>query len=813
MNRASLKTILFFVCLLIATASNANAGDGSDNKAGAAPSPSALALEKQQPAKIGRFETKPVIDGKLDDEVWKQAVVLKDFLQIQPGDNIAPAHPTEVLLGTDGKYFYIGFKCFDQPDKVRATVPKRDNIFDDDYVGAYLDTFNDQRRAYVVFFNPGGIQADGIFTEDRGEDYSVDIVMESKGVVGPDGYTVEVAIPYKSLRYESGKDKFWGAHFFRRTKRDANELDSWMPVSRDRSGSLIQAGRLTGFEEISAEHTLEIIPSITISESGHRIAASSDGTTIDGSRILNKPLASDIGFSLKYTLTPTVTLDLAINPDFAQVEADQLVVTSNQRFPIFFPERRPFFLEGLDYFQTTMNVVNTRTIVDPDIAVKLTGKQGRNTFGLLLASDNAPGNYSDEERNDPNLLPSIARFLDKNSYVGVLRLKHDVGKESNIGFYATSYNFIERHNQVGGFDGKFRFNPKTYFSFQTVGTTTRGYFFDPNTGTSEYRTGNGVGYFWEVDHTDRKFGWNLNSVGRTQNYRANVGFTRRVNTNGNYFFMRLNTDPKPNSFLINVRGSNFIGVNYDWQGRLQNWNDEAQFQMNFKRETFVSVGYNRGHERIYEEEFGQKRSATFAGTFFGPDSERGTGNYNIFTYGGSTISKKLNFFAFMSMTHGEFDYDFGAGPKFPRVSPAALADPNAPLDPGPGRSFYLESTVTVQPIDKLRTTIAYTKSKLTRLDNDRVAFDDNIVSIRSTYQFTPFWFARVRVDFDSISSRMFGQYLLGWAPNPGTSFYVGYNDDLNRNGYNPITGAYEPGVRLNNRTFFVKMSYLFRKSL
>src|SRR5689334_9256833 len=222
--------------------------------------------EKSQPIRIARFEKRPVIDGKLDDEVWKQAIVLKDFYDIDPGDNVPAQKQTEVMLGYDPKFLYIGFRCYDESDKVRVTVARRDNIFSDDYVGFFLDTFNDQRKAFEAFFNPLGIQGDATFTEGRGEDFSVDVVMESKGVVDDKGWTVEVAIPFKSIRYTAGKGKLWGAHFFRRIKRLNNELDSWMPVSRSVANTLGQAGHLTGFEGISTERTFEIIPSLTISE-------------------------------------------------------------------------------------------------------------------------------------------------------------------------------------------------------------------------------------------------------------------------------------------------------------------------------------------------------------------------------------------------------------------------------------------------------------------------------------------------------------------------------------------------------------------
>jgi hypothetical protein len=807
--------VLMAVCLAgLALAAPARPAAASGGKGNPGDAPLAVPIEKQQPVRIGTFDAEPVIDGKLDDAVWKSATVLKDFFQIQPGDNIAPTQSTEVLVAHDAKHLYLAFHCHDtEASKVRATIPKRDQIFDDDYVGAYLDTFHDQRRAYAIFFNPLGVQADGIFTEDRGEDYSVDIVMESKGTVDEDGYTIEIAIPFKSLRYESGADKTWGLQLFRRIKRGNNELDSWMPISRSRSGTLNQAGQLSGFEGISTERTLEIIPSVTFSEAGHRIAASTDGSIVDTSRILNKPAAADLGLTLKYSITPTVTLDFAANPDFAQVEADALVVTANQRFPIFYEEKRPFFLEGIDIFQTQMNVLNTRRIVDPDVAVKLSGKEGRTTFGLLLASDNAPGNYSDEERGDPNLRPSIERYLDQNSTVGVLRLKRDVGAESSVGLMATTYNFVDRHNNVVSLDGRFKIDPKTVLNVQTVGTTTRGYFYDGDLRDSIYRTGNGVGYALSWDYTDRNFGYQVNAVGRTRDYLADVGFTRRVDTNRDEVFLRFSSDPKTNSNYLGHRAINISGVNYDWKGRLQNWDEEFQYRWNFKRDTFYAVGAMTGYERLFESEFRPYLPASYPSGFAGTDPERSTRKNQIYGYTGSTPTKQFSYFAFVAYTRGNFDLDFGGGPNFPRVSEAALANPAAAFDPGPGNELYIESTFSYQPTDALRASISYYKDRLTRQDTGLTAFDDNIFSLRTTYQFSRFTFVRARLDYDSLSSHVYGQYLFGWAPNPGTSFYVGYNDDHNLNGYSPFTGVHEPGLVLNGRTFFVKMSYLFRQSI
>ncbi|HEY0083349.1 MAG TPA: DUF5916 domain-containing protein, partial [Pyrinomonadaceae bacterium] len=684
-----------------------------------------------------------------------------------------------------------------------------------------------------------------------------------------DGYTVEVAIPFKSLRYEAGKGKLWGAHFFRRIKRFNNEFNSWVPLSRDVSGLLNQAGKLTGLEDISTERTLEIIPSFTLSETGKRVrtflptpfpGTGNGDLQLGPGRMLNQPVEFDFGVTSKFGLTPTITLDFAYNPDFAQVEADQTVVTANQRFPIFFEEKRPFFLEGKEIFDTSSNVVHTRAIVDPDYAVKLTGKRGRNTFGIILASDNGPGNFNDEEREDKALEAlrlrrprgadeseadynarlnqaqfveaNFARFVDKNAFIGVLRLKRDVGRESSLGMFATTYNFTEQHNQLFGIDGRFKLDPKTFTTFELIGSNSKNYFRNLATDQTTYRNRNGFAYNYLLDYTGRYFGYALSANGRTRDYRADVGFTRRTNTNNINYGFRLSTEPNPKAILTSFRFQNFTGFDYDWQGRSQSWVDGTNFDFNFAHQTFVRVGTNFGYERLVEEEFGPRRAAGRRGAFAGDDSERQTRQKTIFVHAERQFNKQFQSYFFIGTRRGIFDFDFGAGPDFPRVSPFAVArreaqaqgicdddDPkplpavclNA-LDPGSANGFDMEAGVTLQPTSALRTTFNYTKARLTRRDNGLVAFDDNIFALRSTYQFTRFLFARARIDYGTLSTSARGQFLFGWTPNPGTSFYVGYNDDLQRNGYNPFNSQLEPGLRRNGRTFFIKASYLFRRS-
>lgn len=822
--------LLSLFCLLLTTApAQTPASNGSSlpaapaaplNGSSAPPNPKYVA--KDAPARIPRFETPPVIDGQLSDAAWQQAAVFGDFVQTQPGDNVPPSSPVEVMMGYDKSHLYIAFNVKQDRSTVRATVARRDNIFNDDYVGMYLDTFNDGRQAYALFWNPLGIQADGTFTEGRGEDYSVDLVYESKGVLTPDGFTIEAAIPFKSLRYLAGKDKQWRIHIFRRAKYNNNELNSWMPNDRSRSGSLAQAGRLTGIENVETTRQLEIVPSVTLSETGRRTRFTFNNDP--AGRYVNDGVKADIGVTAKFSLTPQITLDMAYNPDFAQVEADAPVTTANQRFPIFYPEKRPFFLERIDIFQSPLNVVNTRSIIDPDIAAKLTGRKGKNTFGILYASDNGPGNFSKDERQDlllclrrqladPQVVCSNARFVDRNADIGVLRFKRDVGKENSLGMFATTYNFVDRHNNVGGLDGRFRFSKKLVSDFQVIATTSRRNFYDPDKDRVVYRTGNGVGYRAYVERAGRNLYMNYLIEGRSRDYRADVGFTPRTDTNYAGAFVQYKTDPNPKRTIIYKRFYNESNIRYDWKGRSQYAITNTQFQVALKKNTFISTNGQLGYERVFEHEFGPNRTPTRPGAFFGPSAERSARYKAHQVYFETQPNKQWFFSFFMDNTWGLMDYDLGAGPDFPRASFAAQTfGQDAPLDPGPGHQMWIDGSVRFQPTTAFQTQLNYTRIKLRRNDTGLVAFEDNILSSRSTYQFSRYTFARIRMDYSTLNKHFRPQVVLGWTPNPGTALYVGYNDDISYNGYNPYTGLHEPGFHKNGRTFFIKASYLFKRS-
>jgi hypothetical protein len=455
----------------------------------------------------------------------------------------------------------------------------------------------------------------------------------------------------------------------------------------------------------------------------------------------------------------------------------------------------------------------------------VTGRRGKYTYGLLYASDNAPGNYEDDIRYDPERLPAgFDRLNEQNSKVGILRVKRDFGKENFIGFLGTSYNFADRSNYVGGFDARLKFDKQTSLDVQVLGTTAHLCTFAKTENDDTCRTQNGFVYAYNFNKNARHWNFNTNAVGRTTGYVALVGFTRRVNTNSQNFNFGWWTEPKPKAKITSWEMYHYAGGSFDWQGRSQNWTYEGQVGPNLQRQTFIRVGYNTGYERVFASEFGATQFANGL-------PETSETSKNFFAYAGSTPTKRINFFYFFGYRVGQLDYDFGAGRRFPRVSPSAIAareansrglctgdlsDPAAcanQFEPGGGGYLYTNGNITYKATKDLNMTFSFSKNRLVRDDTGLVAFDSNIASLRTTYQFTRFAFARARIDYDSTTSLYRGQFLFGWAPNPGTAFYVGYNDDLNRNYFNRFSGQPVDGILRNSRSFFIKASYLFRRSL
>ena len=396
-----------------------------------------------------------VIDGVLDEPQWRQASVLTGFSQYTPVDGAAAADSTEVLVWYSPTHLHIGIRAFDASGAVRATLAQRDQIFNDDNVQLLLSTFNDGRQASVFSVNPFGIQADGAINESgRGSscngfscalqtreatDLSQDFVWESKGRLTPQGYEVEIRIPFKSIRFQQAKSQVWGINIVRVVQHSGQE-QTWTMTKRGASSFLAQSGRLEGLTELHAGRALDIIPTLT-----SRIDGAPSGA---GGRWDYAGGTPEIGGNIRYGVTSNLTLNATANPDFSQVESDVGQFSFDPRQAIAFPERRPFFLDGIEQFDAPENLIYTRRIVQPIFATKLTGKVSGTQIGVLAAAD------------DP-----MASRNGSHPLFGIVRLSRDLGPGSRLGFLWTEQHDGADLNRVLDIDGRMVVKQKHSISF------------------------------------------------------------------------------------------------------------------------------------------------------------------------------------------------------------------------------------------------------------------------------------------------------------------------------------------------------------
>lgn len=711
-------------------------------------------------AKIVMTPAPPKIDGAIGDGEWEGAVKVQLGYQIQPGDNAPASERTEVYLTYDREHLYVAFRAFDStPQSLRARVTRRDDVFNDDYVALYLDTYNDKQRAYAFYFNPLGIQADGLYAErqsglattsfEQASDLSFDAILESKGAVTADGYVVEVALPFKSLRFKT--EGGWGLHVHRWIARRA-ELTSWRPLRRDTSGLLIQEGSLTGLADVFAGRTLDIIPTITASLNGEREPAALPGADAR----LNNVRKMDPGLTINWALAPNVVFSAAVNPDFSQVEADVPQLQVNQRFPLFFPEKRPFFLEGTEIFQpaqssaSSLNLVDTRRIVDPDWGVKLTAKAGRYSIGILSASDRAPG----------LLLAPTDEDFGSNAYYNVARVKRDVLKDSAVGFTLTDRRFAGSANTALGGDGVVRFGRSNVFAFQVVGTRS-----SDADGTKRH----GAASFLRHTYDGRRWKTTLLDTRISKDYEALTGFTRRTG------YQR-----------------QFARVIYDYrqEGESKRWYVAIR--------PFVVGALLRTSEGLLDEtyidqgvEFILPRGISFSllNSF---DRESFVGRELSYQYyGGSFSIERFKRVAFSGSVY------LGGGLNF------------VPDNFVGGRRRDASFDVTFKPSNRLNSELNFTRSGLVEQRTGRRLFNEDIWRNRTVFQFTRFSAVRSILEYDTAFRRAGVSLLYSYTPSPNTALYVGYSDLL-FNGLDPLEDRRSPGVFRLRRTFFTKLSYNFR---
>ena len=453
-----------------------------------------------------RIEASVAVNGRLDEPVWREAALLTGFSQYRPVDGRPAEDSTEIRVWYAPDAIWFGIRAFEaHGDQIRATLADRDAIDADDQVQILLDTFNDRRRALMFAVNPLGVQQDGVRSEgqeasaggvgagfrfDGVVDRNPDFAFQSAGHVLPDGYEVEIRIPFKSLRYQGGEPQAWGLQVVRITQHSRYE-DTWTPVLRANASCLVQAGRLTDLTGLRRGLVLDVTPEFTTRLDGAPAAA---GYEYDAT--------PDLGGTARWGITQNLTLGATANPDFSQVEADVGQVTLNERFELFYPEKRPFFLEGLEQFDTPGRLIYTRRIADPIGGAKVTGKVGATGIGYLLAADDA----------------SRSATGDTPLY-NLLRVRRDLGTSSNVGFAYTDRIDGSAYNRVAGADVRLVWRKIWFSDAQIAGSWTN--------------DGGGVrrGLAWSTtlyDRTGRSYGNHLEIAGVHPDFRADAGFVNRT---------------------------------------------------------------------------------------------------------------------------------------------------------------------------------------------------------------------------------------------------------------------------------------------
>lgn len=699
----------------------------------------------QNSLSIRRIVTPPAIDGVLESDEWSGATKTELGFQKEPRENDPPSERTDAYLAFDKENLYVAFRAWDSdPAGIRAPISKRDEIFGDDFVSIWLDTYDDRRRTYVFRFNPLGIQADGIFTPAELGNLTWDGIVESKGTLTGDGFMVEAKIPFKSLRYQINDKKTWGLNLFRTIQRKS-EIVSWTRMSLANPDLISQLGTLGGIDDIFSGRTLDVIPTVTISNTGERELQS-------GVPKLNTVNRVEPGVTVNYAVTPNLTLSATVNPDFSQIENDVPQVTVNQRFPVFFPERRPFFLEGAEVFRGVYDgapvLIDTRQIVDPDWGIKLTGKIGRNSIGFLSASDNAAGLRL--AANDPD--------FGKNAQFNIVRFSRDVLKNSNVGFSLTDRRFAGGSNTAATADARFRFNQSRLFAIQASYSRT--------TDTAgQKRDGHAVYAAYNFDNLNWEFGISASTIHR--DFAAQSGFIRRTGINRSYMYAYRIRRPKEKTWWTRFRTFLVATGTLDRDRNLD--------------EVFVDPGiafdFTRGVSVYTYMSF---RRDNFLGRGFSTAAYNA--NIDVTTFKRVVLSN---------------NFEIGTGGNFD------------PAGPETGRLLNNTVTLTLRPVSPLNSEILWIKSSLKSRTNGENLFAQDVVRNKTVYQFNRFNSVRSIIEYDTSRKSIGLSFLYAFTPGPNKSVYVGYNDLL-FNGIEPLDGTRRNGVVRQARGLFAKFSYNFR---
>ncbi len=736
--------------------------------AGPEDKPEIVLPELRHPPSLENF-----LNMRPEGEIEKQMAQVEGFIQRRPKDGEPSSQHTEVYLGYDKQNLYVVFVAFDEhPDRVRAQLSRRENIFSDDIVEVMLDTFHDERRAYVFVTNPLGVQWDALWTEGEEFDETFDTVWKSEGKLTEQGYVVWMAIPFKSLRFPSMPTQTWGAILLREIQRGTAEQSFWPRVSSRIEGRLNQAATLHIKDEISSGRNIQFIPYAT--NSTFRIL---EQRNTSEPKFVTDYADPNIGLDAKYVVGNNLVLDGTLNPDFSQVESDEPQVTVNQRFEVFFPEKRPFFLENAGFFQSPIDLVfTTRRIADPQFGIKLTGKTGPYEIGGFWVDDQAPGKRVAE--NNP--------LSGKRAYFGILHFNRDIFQQSNIGITFTDRELEDSFNRVGSIDGRLKLNQNWTSDFQVAFSATK---------SLSGNTTEGAAYDLQFNSSARKVDTHTHYRNYTPNFQTLSGFVPRVDIHAIHHSLSYRFRPEgefliawgPNLFFERIWDHNGLRLDDTYSGGIV-FEGIGQTNLGFFYEVF--------HERLRPKDF----AALEENQDFAPNLT------SVFL--STSIIKEISF---------EGNIFFGNQINF--VPPSGRK-------PWLANSTGINIELNVRPSQKLKNANTYILSMLGDPASDRRIFENQIFRSKWSWQFNRELSLRLLFQYDvtdanenltnlTTTKNFNADFLVTYLVNPWNALYVGINSnyqniDLHSNG-NMSNIIRTQNQFLNDaRQFFIKYSYLFR---
>ena len=707
-----------------------------------------------------------VLDGKLDEKAWQNAASCGNFVEINPGDNIKCEVDTKVLVTYDDDNLYFAFICYENDmSKLRANICDRDKMWNDDYVGVIIDTYRNNQKGYELFCNPYGIQGDATWTPTAEND-SYDMVFKSEAKIYKDKWIVEMAIPFKSIRFPSKEKQEWSLHIIRTRPRENRTQMSWAVISRDNPSFFGQAGILDGINNVKNGKNLEILPYVIGSQNGYK-----EDVDNPNSNFINDKVKGDFGVGLRYGFTSNLSGEVVYNPDFSQVESDAAQVDVNTASALFYTEKRPFFLEGNDFFTTYINIAYTRMINKPLFAAKLLGKIGGLDVGYIGAYDKKtqfilPYDYGSH----------FALFDSLESFSNILRLRKSLKGDSYLGLMATDREVKKGYNRVLAFDGSLNFNSYYYFNWQVASYNTK----EINDTTLYIDSAMIGGGKHDLTFNGEKFngfGGELMLIRQARNLysdliyydsppeeRRDLGFANSVDyrqliTDNTFMFY-----PKK-GFFIKVNPSMTAYIKYKYDGSVK----ERVFLPNIFLQCKDLIDVSGYFLAVNDEDY---KNVMLTGV------RRGWVTFNINTTnavkGGGTLEA------------GKYIIRFG--------------------DPGVGFGINISLWMDLRLFDRLLMENTYTYSELSTSYHGEKLFAGYIIRDKASFQFTKSFFLRLVTQYDTFEKILEVDPLFSYKWNPFTIFYIGSTNSITDYG----EAGDHPRFVKTGRQFFAKFQYLFR---